>query len=162
MSEAYEASLKLYWIAKRTEAPNREFNVESERIAIHEDYHTCLRLLTTYARRHDASIVAYAIWGGRKKLGLKFHGNNVTVGVVKDDDIAVGVTREIKNPFELRKYLENAMGFTITNLNEEIFDKAYEQLKKIESRMQIKIDPEETKKWFTQPFHPRPFARSVR
>jgi hypothetical protein len=134
-------------MAKNTEASNREFNVESKREAVHDDYHACLRLLTTYSRTHDVSIVAYAIWGGRKKLGLKFQGKNVTVGVVKGDDIKVGVTREVKNSFELRRYLENTMGFTIANLNEGIFDKAYEQLKKIESETQIKIDPEETKKW---------------
>jgi len=147
MSEAYNTSVKLYWMAKKTDEPNREFNVESKRAAVHDDYHTCLRLLTTYSRTHDVSIVAYAIWGGRKRLGLKFHGKNVTVGVVKGGDIKAGVTREIKNAFELQRYLENTMGFTIANLNEEIFEKAYEQLKKIESETQIKIDPEETKKW---------------
>jgi len=147
MSEAYDRSVKLYWMAKNTDAANREFNVESERAAVHDDYHACLRLLTTYTRTHDVSIVAYAIWGGRKRLGLKFDGKNVTVGVVKGDDIKAGVTREVKNAFELQRYLENTMGFTIANLNEEIFEKAYEQLKKIESETQIKIDPEETKKW---------------
>ncbi|HXZ89591.1 MAG TPA: hypothetical protein VEG61_00895 [Candidatus Dormibacteraeota bacterium] len=147
MSEAYNTSVKLYWMAKKTDEPNREFNVESKRAAVHDDYHTCLRLLTTYSRTHDVSIVAHAIWGGRKRLGLKFHGKNVTVGVVKGGDIKAGVTREIKNAFELQRYLENTMEFTIANLNEEIFEKAYEQLKKIESETQIKIDPEETKKW---------------
>jgi hypothetical protein len=134
-------------MAKNTAAPNREFNVESERAAVHDDYYACLRLLTTYTRTRDVSIVAYAIWGGRKRLGLKFQGKDVTVGVVKDGDIKVGVTREVMHAFDLRRYLENTIGFTIANLNEEIFEKAYEQLKKIESEMQIKIDPEETKKW---------------
>jgi hypothetical protein len=142
-------------MAKNTEAPNREFNVESKRAAVHDDYHACLRLLATYSRTHDTAIIAYAIWGGRKKLGLKFQGKNLTVGVVKDGDIKVGVTREIKNPFELRRYLENTMGFTIANLNEEIFEKAYKQLKKIESETHIRIDAEETKKWSTQPYYPR-------
>lgn len=134
-------------MAKNTEAPNREFNVESKRGAVHDNYHACLRLLSTYSRRHDTPIVAFSIWGLRKRLGLKFHGNNVTIGVVKGDKIEVGVTREVKNPYELRRYLENAMGFTIANLNEEIFDKAYERLKKIESEIGIRIEPEETKKW---------------
>jgi len=156
MSEAYNTSVKLYWMAKDTEAPNREFNVESKRAAVHDDYYTCLRLLTTYTRTHDKSIVAYTIWGGRKRLGLKFQGKNVTVGVVKDDDIKVGVTREIKNAFELRKYLENTLGFTMANLNEQLFEKAYEQLKKIESETQTRIDPEEIKKWSTLPYYPRP------
>jgi hypothetical protein len=35
----------------------------------------------------------------------------------------------------------------VANLNEEIFEKAYNQLRKIESETQIRIDPEETKKW---------------
>jgi hypothetical protein len=39
------------------------------------------------------------------------------------------------------------MGFTISNLNEEIFDKAYERLKKIEYEKKIVIDREETKQW---------------
>jgi hypothetical protein len=143
-------------MAKNTGPPNREFNVESKRAAVHDDYHACLRLLAHYSRTHDVSIVAYAIWGGRKKLGLKFHGKNVTIGVVKDDDINVGVTSEIKNPSELQRYLENKMGFTIANLNEEMFEKAYRQLKKIESETQTRIDPEESKKWSTQPYYPRP------
>ena len=147
MSEAYNASVRLYWMAKNTDASNREFNVDSKRAAVHDDYHACLRLLTTYTRTHDVSIVAYAIWGGRKRLGLKFQGKDVTVGVVKGGDIKVGVTREVRNAFDLQRYLENTIGFTIGNLNEEIFSKAYEQLKKIESETQIKIDPDEAKKW---------------
>ena len=147
MSEAYNASVRLYWMAKNTDASNREFNVDSKRAAVHDDYHACLRLLTTYTRTHDVSIVAYAIWGGRKRLGLKFQGKDVTVGVVKGGDIKVGVTREVRNAFDLQRYLENTIGFTIGNLNEEIFAKAYEQLKKIESETQIKIDPDEAKKW---------------
>ena len=156
MSEAYHRSVKLYWLAENTEAPNREFNVESKRAAVHNDYHACLRLLATYSRTHDISVVAYAIWGRRMKLGLKFQGKNLTVGTVKDDDITVGVTREIKNPFDLRRYLENRMGFTIANLNEGLFEKAYEQLKKIEADTQIRIEPEETKRWSTQPYYPPP------
>jgi len=156
MSEAYNKSVKLYWMAKNTEASSREFNVESKRAAVHDDYHTCLRLLNHYCRTHDASVVAFAIWGGRKRLGLKFHGRNITIGVMKNHDVEVGVTREIKYPFELQRYLENKMGFTIANLNEELFEKAYEQLKKIESEKQIKIDPQETKRWSTQPYYPRP------
>jgi hypothetical protein len=159
MSEAYNTTVKLYWIAKNTEAPNREFNVDSMRTAVHDHYHACLRLLATYSRTHHTSIVAYAIWGGRMKLGLKFHGKNLTVGVVKGDDIKVGVTREIKYASELQGYLEKTMGFTIANLNEELFEKAYEQLKKIESETQIKIDPEETKKWSTQPHSPHPIQK---
>ena len=88
-------------------------------------------------------------------MGLKFHGKDVTVGVVKNDDIDVGVTREIKNPYELQHYLENRMGFTIANLNEQLFERASERLMKIESDLKIRIDPEETKKWFTQPYHQR-------
>jgi hypothetical protein len=143
-------------MAKNTEPPNREFNVEAKRAAVHDDYYACLRLLSTYTRTHDTSIVAHAIWGGRKRLGLKFHGKDVTVGVVKDGDIKVGVTQEVRNAFELQRYLENQMGFTIANLNEELFEEAYEQLKKIESEKKIKIDPEESKKWFTQRYWPRP------
>jgi hypothetical protein len=63
-------------------------------VAVHDDYNACLRLLTHFSRTHDISIVAYAIWGRRKTLGLKFHGKNVTVGVIKDGDIKVGVTRD--------------------------------------------------------------------
>ena len=33
MSEAYIKSVRLYWIAKNTEPPNRAFNVESKRAA---------------------------------------------------------------------------------------------------------------------------------
>jgi len=159
MSEAYNTSLKLYRMAKNTDAPNREFNVDSKRAAVHDDYHSCLRLLCAYCRRHESSIVAYSIWGGRKRLGVKFHGKDVTVGVVKDDDIPVGLTREIKNAFELRRYLENTVGFTVANLNEELFEKAYRRLRKIESQLNIKIDPEETKKWSTQPYYPRPIQK---
>jgi hypothetical protein len=159
MSEAFKTSLRLYWMAKRTDVSNREFNVESKRAAVHDDYHACLRLLCSYCRRHDISIVAYSIWGGRKRLGVKFHGKNVTVGVVKEDDIAIGLTREVKNAFELRRYLENTVGFTVANLNEELFEKAYQRLKKIESQLRIKIDPEETKKWSTQPYYPRPIQK---
>jgi len=159
MSEAYNTSVRLYWMAKNTETPNREFNVESKRAAVHDDYHDCLRLLATYSRTRDTSIIAYAIWGGRKRLGLKFRGKTLTVGVVKDGDIKAGVTREIKNPFELRRYLENTMGFTIANLNEEIFEKAYEQLKKIESEAQIRIEAGEAKKWSTQPYYQRPIQK---
>jgi len=127
-------------MAKNTDAPNREFNVESERISVHDDYLTCLRILADYSRTHEDSVVAYAIWGGRKRLGLKFQGRNVTIDVVKDGDIEVGVTHEVKSPFELRRYLENTMGFTPENLNEQIFEKAYEQLKRIESERKIIID----------------------
>ena len=147
MSEAYDASVRLYWMAKTTEAHSRQFNVESKSMSVHDDYLACLRILATYTRTHEGPIVAYAIWGGRKRLGLEFQGRNVTVGVVKDGDIEVGVTREVKNPFELKRYLENTLGFTVANLNEELFEKAYEQLKNIESEKGIKIDPEETKKW---------------
>jgi len=147
MAEAYNTSVRLYWMAKKTEEPNREFNVESKRMAVHDDYHACLRLLATYCRTHDVPIVAYSIWGGRKTLGLKFQGKNVTVGVVKGGDIRTGITNEVRNVFDLRRYLENAMGFTVANLNEETFEKAYDQLKRIESETQIKVDPEEMKKW---------------
>jgi hypothetical protein len=156
MSEAYWNSVKLYWMAKNTEGPNREFNVESKRVAVHDDYHACLKLLATYCRTHDASIVAYAIWGGRKTLGLKFYGKNLTIGVVRGGDIKKGITSEVKHVPDLRKYLENEMGFTVANLNEETFEKAYEQLRKIESVTETKIDPEESKKWFTQLYHRGP------
>jgi hypothetical protein len=147
MSEAYNMSVKLYWMARDTDAPNREFNIESQKMSVHEDYLICLKILATYGRTHDDSVVAYAIWGGRKRLGLKFQGKNVTIGVVKDRQIEMGVTREVKSLFHLRKYLENTMGFTPANLNEQIFEKAYEQLKRIEQEKKIKIDLEETKKW---------------
>ena len=140
----------MYWLAKKTEGPNREFNIESKRLAVHDDYHTCLRLLAAYSRTHPASIVAYAIWGGRKTLGLKFQGKNVTVGVVKGGDIKAGITSEIMNVPDLPKYLENSMAFTLANLNEESFEKAYNQLKKIESANQIKIEPDEAKNWWKQ------------
>jgi hypothetical protein len=147
MSLAYKASVRLYWLAKRTAAPNREFNVESQRQSVQDRYCECLRVLAMYSRTHEDSIVAYSIWGGRKRLGLKFHGNNVTIGAIRAGDIDTGVTHEIKNPFELRKYLENTMGFTLANLNEELFEKAYERLKKIEYEKKIVIDREETKQW---------------
>jgi hypothetical protein len=150
MSEAYNASVRLYWLAKKTEGPNREFNIESKRNAVHDDYHTCLKLLAAYSRTHPASIVAYSIWGGRKRLGVKFQGKNVTVGVVKSGDIKAGIANELKNVPDLPKYLENEMGFTIANLNEESFEKAYEQLRKIESENRMKIDPEEAKNWWRQ------------
>lgn len=147
MSLAYKASVRLYWLAKRTAAPNREFNVESQRQSVQDQYCDCLRILAMYSRTHEDPIVVYSIWGGRKRLGLKFQGRNVTIGVMKAGDIERGVTHEVKNPFELRKYLENTMGFTLGNLNEEIFDKAYERLKKIEYEKKIIIDHEETKQW---------------
>ena len=155
MSETYNESVRLYRVAKSTESPNREFNVESKRLAVHDDYLACLKLLTHYSRTHKLSIVASSIWGRRMRMGLKFHGKDVTIGVVRNDDIEVGVTREIKNPYELQRYLENTMGFTVGNLNEELFERAYERLRKIESKMKIKIDPEEAKKWFTQPYNRR-------
>jgi hypothetical protein len=96
-----------------------------------------LKILASYSRTHDDSVLAYAIWGGRKRLGLKFQGKNVTIGSVKGGDIPVGVTREVKSPFELRKFLQNTMGFTVANLNEESFSKAYEQLKRIESGLEL-------------------------
>jgi len=147
MSEAYRRSVELYWMAKKTDELNREFNVEMKRIAVHDDYHTCLRILATYSRTHEDSVTAYSIWGGRKRLGLKFQGRNVTIGVVKGDDIPVAVTNEIINPSLLTKYLENTMLFSLVNLNETMFEKAYQQLKKIESEKKIRIDREETKKW---------------
>jgi hypothetical protein len=147
MSETYNASVRLYWAAKNTDAPNREFNVDSKRLSVHDDYHACLKILAIYSRTHEESVVAYAIWGGRKRLGLKFQGRRVTIGVAKGGDVEVGVTHEIKSPSELRKFLENTMGFTVANLNEEMFEKAYEQLKKVESEKKIEIDPEEPKKW---------------
>ena len=146
MSEAYNESVRLYRMAKNTEGPNRAFNVEAKRLAVHDDYHNCLRLLTTYCRTHDTALVACAIWGGRKRLGVKFQGKNVTVGVVKSGDIEVGITREIRNAYELKRYLENTMGFTTSNLNETLFQNAYEQLRKIEKDTEMKIDPDETKK----------------
>lgn len=134
-------------MAKKTDAPNREFNVESESLSVHDGYLACLRILALYSRTHRDPVVAYAIWGGRKKLGLKFQGRNVTIGGVTGGDIPIGVTREVKNPYELKKFLENTMGFTVENLNEEIFEKASQQLKRIESEKKITIDREGTKEW---------------
>jgi hypothetical protein len=147
MSEAYHKSVRLYWMAKKTDAPNREFNVESQSLSVHDDYLACLRILALYSRTHQDTVVAYAIWGGRKKLGLKFQGKNVIIGSVIGGDIPIGVTREVKNPYELKKFLENTMGFTVENLNEGIFEKASEQLKRIESEKKITIDREGTKEW---------------
>jgi len=146
MSEAYKRTVDLYWMAKNTSDNNTQFNVDSQRVSIQENYLSCLRLLATYARTHDDSVVAWAIWG-RKTLGVKFQGKNVTVGVVKAGDIEVGRTHELKSPFEIRKFLENAMGFTVGNLNEGLFERAYNRLKKIESQKRILIEHEETKKW---------------
>jgi hypothetical protein len=147
MSEAYRSSVRLYWMAKKTDEPNRAFNVESERLSVHENYHNCLRILAIYSRTHRGSVLAHGIWGGRKILGLKFQGKNVTIGVVQRGRIERGITHEIKNPYDLRRYLENTVGFTVANLNEQTFKKALEQLKKIESERNIEISPEETKKW---------------
>ena len=147
MSESYKSSVDLYWMAKRTDESNRAFNVESERQSVHENYHTCLRILAIYTRTHGDSVVAYGIWGGRKILGLKFQGRNLTIGVVEGGNIERGITHEVKNPYDLRRYLENTIGFTVANLNEQTFKKAYEQLKKIESERNIRIAPEEVKKW---------------
>jgi hypothetical protein len=72
---------------------------------------------------------------------------STTTGVLKDGDIEAGVAHEVKSPFEPRKYLENTMRFTVTNLCEEIFEKACEQLKRIESERKITISPEVTKEW---------------
>ncbi len=80
-------------MAKKTDAPNREFNVESESLSVHDDYLACLRILALYSRTHEDSVIAYAIWGGRKKLGLKFQGKTVTIGVVTGGDIPIGITR---------------------------------------------------------------------
>lgn len=147
MSEAYHSSVKLYWMAKKTDATNREFNVDSVKMAIQDSYLACLKILASYSRTHEDTVLAFAIWGGRKRLGLKFQGRKVTIGSVKAGDIPVGVTREVKSPFELKKFLENTMRFTVANLNEEIFEKAYEQLKRTESEKKITIDREETKEW---------------
>jgi hypothetical protein len=147
MSEAYKSSVRLYRLAKDTDEPNRAFNVESERLAVHDNYHTCLRILANYSRTHVGSVVAHGIWGGRKILGIKFQDKNVTIGIVEGDRIERGITHEIKNPYDLRRYLENTAGFTVANLNEQTFEKAFDQLKKIESEKNIKISPEETKKW---------------
>jgi hypothetical protein len=147
MSKAYRRSVELYLMAKKTTDTNTQFNIDSERISVHEDYIDCLRLLATYARMHDVSVVACGIWGGRKRLGIKFQGKNVTVGVLRGGDVGIGMTHELKSPFEIQKFLENAMRFTVANLNEELFEKAYEQLKRIESDKKILIEPEETKKW---------------
>jgi hypothetical protein len=146
MSEAYRRSVELYLMAKKTTDSNTQFNIDSKRISVHEDYLDCLRLLSTYARMHDVSVVACSIWGGRKRLGIKFQGKNVTVGVLRGD-VGVGMTHELKSPYEIQKFLENTMRFTVANLNEELFEKAYEQLKRIESDKKIVIEPEETKKW---------------
>jgi hypothetical protein len=147
MSEAYRSSVRLYWMAKETDEPNRAFNVESQRLSVHDNYHNCLRILAIYSRTHRGSIVAHGIWGGRKILGLKFQDKNVTIGIVEGGRIERGITHEIKNPYDLRRYLENTVGFTVANLNEQTFEKALEQLKKIESEKNIKISPEETKRW---------------
>ncbi len=147
MSEAYHSSVKLYWMAKKTDATNREFNVDSVKMAIQDNYLACLKILASYSRTHEDSVLAFGIWGGRKSLGLKFQGKNVRIGSVKGGDIPVGLNREVKSPFELRKFLENTMGFTVANLNEESFEKAYDHLKKIESEKKITIDREETKEW---------------
>jgi hypothetical protein len=147
MSTAYKRSVDLFWMAKKTTGINAKFNVDSGRVTLQESYLNCLRLLATYARTRDDSVVACAIWGGRKRLGVKFQGRKVTVGVVKAGDVALGVTHELKSPFEVRKFLVNAMRFTVGNQNEELFEKAYEQLKKIETEKNILIEPEETKKW---------------
>jgi len=71
----------------------------------------------------------------------------VTIGVVQGSRIERGITHEIRNPYDLRRYLENTVGFSVANLNERTFEKALEQLKKIESEWNIEISPEETKKW---------------
>ena len=147
MSEAYRRSLELYQMAKVTDDQNREFNVEMKRLAIHDDYHICLTILATYSRTHEEPVIAYSIWGARKRLGLKFQGRNVTVGVVKGGDIPVGITMELKNPFLLKKYLENTMLFSVANLNEAMFNRAYEQLRRIETDKKINVDREEIKKW---------------
>jgi hypothetical protein len=147
MSESYKSSVELYWMAKRTDESSRAFNVESARLSVHENYHTCLRILAIYSRTHDDPVVAFGIWGGRKILGLKFQGKSLTIGIVEKGDIERGITHEIRNPYDLRRYLENTIGFAVANLNEQTFKKAYEQLKKIESERNIQIAPEEVKKW---------------
>lgn len=147
MSESYKSSVELYWMAKRTDESSRAFNVESARLSVHENYHTCLRILAIYSRTHDDPVVAFGIWGGRKILGLKFQGKSLTIGIVEKGDIERGITHEIRNPYDLRRYLENTIGFAVANLNEQTFKKAYEQLKKIESEKNIQIAPEEVKKW---------------
>jgi len=134
-------------MAKGTDTSNREFNVESEKTSINDNYLTCLRILAAYGRTHEGSVLAFSIWGGRKRLGLRFQGRSVTIGAVKGNKIPVGITREIKSPFELRKFLENTMGFTVANLNEQMFEKAYNQLKRIESEKKIIIALEEIKEW---------------
>jgi hypothetical protein len=147
MSEEYRRSVDLYWMAKNTVGANRQFNIDSERLSVHENYLRCLRLLASYARTHDEPILACTIWGGRKRLALKFAGKRVTVGVPKSGDIELGVTHELKSPFELQKFLENSLQFTTANLNEELFEKAYRQLRKIESEKVTLIEPDEAKKW---------------
>jgi len=61
MSEAYRSSVRLYWMAKETDEPNRAFNVESARLSVHENYHNCLRILAIYSRTHGGSVVAHGI-----------------------------------------------------------------------------------------------------
>ena len=90
-------------MAKKTDAPNREFNVESESLSVHDDYLACLRILALYSRTHEDSVVAYAIWGGRKKLGLKFQGRNVTIGGVTGGDIPIGVLRRSQESLRTEK-----------------------------------------------------------
>ena len=120
MAEAYKRTLQLYSMAKNTADSNTLFNVDSQRLSIQEDYLSCLRLLATYARTHDGSVIAWAIWGRRKRLGLKFQGRNLTVGAVKAGDIEVGITHELKSPFEIQKFLENTMQFTNENLRSSL------------------------------------------
>jgi len=155
MSERYGASVKLYWLARKTVGANSEFNVNAQKAAVHDDYNSCLRLLSFYSRTHEVPLVTYAIWGRRRTMGLKFAGKTVTVGLVRNGEISVGLTHEIENSHELQRYLENRLAFTIANLNEELFEKAYEQLKKIESETGIIIDSEEMKRWSIRPYHPR-------
>ena len=147
MSEAYKRSVELYRMAKNTTDTNTQFNIDSARASVHENYLQCLKLLAAYTRNHNDQVVAGTIWGGRKKLGVKFEGKNVTVGVVKAGAINVGITHELKTPSEIRKFLENTLRFAVENLNEGLFDEAYTRLKKIEAEKKILIEPEETKKW---------------
>jgi hypothetical protein len=147
VSTAYKRTVDLFWMAKKTTDVNTKFNIDSERVSIQEAYLNCLRLLSTYARARDDSVVACSIWGGRKRLGIKFQGRRVTIGVMKAGDVEIGLTHELKSPFEVRKFLVNSMRFTIGNQNEELFEKAYKQLENIEAEKGIRIEPEETKKW---------------